>query len=302
MSIADGLIGELKIVDVLTFLTVQRCGTISSAARELMVTPSQVSKTISRIEVMVGSPLLARSASGVALLEEGRRLVPQFEQMLALARALSDQRSDERRVLGLAAPSYLARYFAPLIAEHVEGRIRILEKPPAQIRALMASGHFDVALGLGELPHTPAWESQIVGKIEKAWFARPEMAARLGPGPISQRALAGVPIVSPLYVTELSSLPVDDGNPIPRHLRTLGHEASTFGVALALAARTDQIVYGPLIGALPLLDAGRIVKLDVEDGTRHDLVRLTYNTDRITKPVQRTLISAIESGLTAIRY
>lgn len=302
MSIADGLLGELKIVDVLTFLTVHRCGTISSAARELMVTPSQVSKTISRLEEMIGVPLLARSASGVAVLEEGRRLVPQFEQLLEIARGLRDQPSDARRVVGVAAPSYLAHYFAPLIAEQLGGRVRVLEKPPAQIRALMASGHFDVALGLGDVPQTTAWESVVVGEIEKAWFARPAMAERLGPGPIAQAALTGVHIISPLYVTELGFLPVDDGSPIPRHLRTLGHEATTFGVGLALATRTDQIVFGPVIGALPLLESGKVVKLDIEDGSRREVMRLTYNTERITNSMQRALVATIEAGLVDMRF
>ena len=74
-SRADNL-GELRVGDVLTFLTVCRTGSITGAARELHVTASQVSKAISRLEAMLRVRLLSRSSRGVALSEAGHRVRP----------------------------------------------------------------------------------------------------------------------------------------------------------------------------------------------------------------------------------
>src|SRR6187401_1671946 len=140
MSIADAVLSDLRIADVLTFLTVHRCGSISGAARELVVTPSQVSKSIGRLEQLLGKSLLSRSANGITLLDEGRRVVPQFEQMLVLARSLSGQGSAAPRVLGFAGPSYISSFFLPFVAASKPSfRIRALELPPAQIRAHLSS-------------------------------------------------------------------------------------------------------------------------------------------------------------------
>ena len=301
MSIADGVLGELKINDVLTFLTVQRCGTISSAARELIVTPSQVSKSINRLEELLGMQLLARSANGVALLDDGRRLVPQLEQMLELARTLRQPISEAP--LTLAAPSYLASYFGPIFAAaQPQRRYCVLECPPAQIRSLLPSRLFDIALSLGELPLASTWESLPVGDVEKALFASPRTAAALGTGPIAIEKLATLPIISPIYLTDGGVLPVDDDGPLPRRDRVIGHEVMTLGLGLAIAAKTDQLVFGPVIGALPMLESGAVVKLAVKGWSSRETLKLAYNTERITKPQQRGIIAAIEEALGAIRY
>lgn len=298
MSIADGVVNDLKMADVLTFLTVHRCRSISAAARELMVTPSQVSKSIARLEELLGVDLMARSPQGVELLDEGRRVVPQFEQMLALTRDLRRGTATTSRVLTCAAPSYVATALVPHIAELEPGfRIRTLELPPAQVRNHLSSGHFEIAISLGELPLQPSWESHQVGLIEKALFASPATAARLGPGPLTREQLLEVPFVSPVYLTERGFLPIDDDCPITRRERRVGHETMTMALALALVARTDQVVFGPLLGALPFLASGQVVKLKVVDWRSSDILYLAYNTERITGGEHRTLLAAIETAM-----
>ena len=201
MSIPPGLLSELKISDVVTFLAVHRCRSLSSAARELRVTPSQVSKSISRLEELMGATLLSRSPHGVALLDAGLRIVPHFEQMLALTRQLAPGATLERRVLALAAPSWLAASVLPNVVEtELDFRIRVLELPPAQVRAQLSSGHFDLALTLGPAPAQPSWESSAVGQVTKALFVAPTTAERLGPPPIPVERLAGLQFVSPIYL------------------------------------------------------------------------------------------------------
>lgn len=304
MGISNGLVSELKIADVLTFLTVQRCGSISGAARELMVTPSQVSKTIGRLEELLGASLLSRSANGVTLLDEGRRVVPQFEQMLDLARSLRGHTAGAPRVLGFAAPSYMAAFFLPLVAAlEPTFRIRVLELPPAQIRAHLSTGHFDVALSIGEMPLATSWESTFAGDLEKGVFCSPATAKLLGEGPIDKARLTDLPLISPVYLTDAGFLPIEDDCPLSRRDRKVGHETTTFAMGLALATRTNQLVYGPVIGALPFLEAGLVVKLEVQGWeSSRDAMHVACNTERITRTEQRMLVSVISSGLASLRY
>lgn len=298
MSISNRLINDLKISDVLTFLAVHRCGSISGAARELMVTPSQVSKSVARLEDLVGVKLLSRSPQGVALLDDGLRVVPQFEQMLAITRQLNPGAPTTRRVLSIAAPSYLAAAVLPAVVDSEPSfRIRILELAPAQLRAHLSSGNFDIALSLGELPLHPSWESRRIGRVDKALFVSPSVAARLGPPPVSVGALGELSFISPIYLTDTGFLPVDDDCPIARRERIVGHETMTFGLALALAARTDQVVFGPVLGAIDFLRAGTLVKIEVEGWTLAEDVVLAYNTAHITAGEQRALICALERAI-----
>jgi DNA-binding transcriptional LysR family regulator len=174
-------------------------------------------------------------------------------------------------------------------------RIRALELPPAQIRARLSTGHFDIAISLGELPLSGPWESHRCGIIEKAVFCAPATAAMLGPGPLAKSQLEGQAFVSPIDLTDGGFLPVEDDCPI-----TVGHEAMTFALALAFAAHTNQLVYGPVIGALALLRTSALVKLEVTGWDSHDPLYLAYNAERITQGELRTLISTIESGIASI--
>jgi DNA-binding transcriptional LysR family regulator len=298
MSIPPGLLSELRISDVVTFLAVHRCRSLSSAARELRVTPSQVSKSISRLEALMGAPLLSRSPHGVALLDAGLRVVPHFEQMIAIARQLAPGATVERRVVAVAAPSWLAASLLPYVAaSDIDFRVRVLELPPAQVRAQLSSGHFDVALNLGPIPPQPSWESAPIGDVSKALFVSPATAARLGPPPIPVERLAGLEFISPIYLTETGYLPVDDDCPISRRERIVGHETMTLGLALALAARSDQVVFGPVLGAVDYLREGTLVKLEVEGWTQTEELHLACSIDRVTSAEQKALAAALAAAL-----
>src|ERR1700755_1737801 len=113
-------LADLRFGDLITFLTVHRCGAIPAAARALQVTPSQVSKAVHRLERQLGCKLLSRSTRGVIVSDAGRRLIPQLEEVTA---RLHQMRPDAaaREELALAAPSYLNAIFLPRIAAQFAG-------------------------------------------------------------------------------------------------------------------------------------------------------------------------------------
>jgi DNA-binding transcriptional LysR family regulator len=70
---------ELRVRDLNTFLAVKRSGSVSSAAREQGVTPSQVSKATSRLEAVLRLRLFSRGARGVMLNDQARIVLPYIE-------------------------------------------------------------------------------------------------------------------------------------------------------------------------------------------------------------------------------
>jgi LysR family transcriptional regulator, putative pyruvate carboxylase regulator len=66
----------LDLTDLHVFATAAMSGTLAGAARELRITQPSVSERLSRIERLVGQPLLTRSSRGVALTPAGQRLLP----------------------------------------------------------------------------------------------------------------------------------------------------------------------------------------------------------------------------------
>jgi DNA-binding transcriptional LysR family regulator len=293
---------DMRVGDLLTFLAVQRAESITAAARELKVTPSQVSKAIGRLESQVRTRLLARSSRGVTLSEAGRRILPHVEGAVARLRQLRRHDATEDVELTVAAPSYLIAIFLPTIAGCAPRlRVRGLEMPPALVRAYAAQNIFDMTLLPSGLERMPAsWVSTQVGVLRKVLFGPPEVAKRLGSQPVSAEALAGVPFVCPVYNADGQFVPVDDDCPLAYSDRNLGHEAQTIGLALELASRTGQLVFGPLIAARKHLAAGSLVEIPVRGWNVVDPLFLASNGDRVMSRLQASVVRAIQSELAQI--
>ena len=283
----------LHLADIETFLVVHRLGSISAAARELLVTPSQVSKAVSRLEAHFGASLLVRGAHGVRLSETGRRLAPKLEESLAGLRNVSRIVKPEPLVT-IAAPSYVNTFLVPEMAASVPGlRLRSLELPPSLVRALCPSNLFDATALLGP-PRLPTnWKATSIGPCRITLFASPRLAAELGPQPVRVERLKEIPFISPIYNVGGQYMPVDDDCPIPQSSRRSGNEAQTIGVALDLAAATDQLVYGPAFAASAHLARGAVVEVRVQGWDHRVDLHFACNSDTMLAKVENAFVEAI---------
>jgi hypothetical protein len=205
------------------------------------------------------------------------------------------QEPDRRRetLITVAAPSYLCTAFLPSIVRAVtDARVRGLEVGPAFMRAYASERIFDVALSIGQEQMPPSWVATRIGEVRKALFAPPALAKRLGPRP-SVRSLADVPFVCPIYNSGGQFMPGDDGCPLPRSERTIGHEAATLGVALEIAAASEQLVFGPVVAARSLVHAGRLVELRVPGWHLTDSLYLHANADVVLVRIQKVIVNAL---------
>jgi DNA-binding transcriptional LysR family regulator len=295
-----GDLADLRFGDLLTFMTVHRCGAITGAARALKVTPSQVSKAVHRLEGQLGVTLLSRSTRGVTVSDAGRRLIPELED---LAMRLRHLRSAEREgeELALAAPSYLNAIFLPRIAATLDGqprmRVRGLELPPALVRAYAVENFFDLALVLGDDKLPGDWVATRVGVVRKALFATPSVAGSLGTQPVDPDRLRAFPFVTPIYSVNGQFVPSDDGCPLGHGQRQLGHQSTTLVVGLDLARATGQLIFGPAVGAWSHVARGELKEIRVRGWDVREPLTMAANGARVKARTQRAVAKLISESL-----
>jgi DNA-binding transcriptional LysR family regulator len=289
-------LSELRVGDLMTLLAVTTTGTITGAARELCVTPSQVSKTISRLERHFGVQLLARGASGVTPTPEARRMLPRVANAMDELRAMAglrEERGAPEIELTLAGPSYLVASVLPRLAGLLpRASLRGLELPPAYMRAHVAENLFDVALAPGGMPGRPAsWTSDSAGEIRAALLARPPLAKRLAPLPLTVERVRALSFIGTVLMGEPFSALGDDC-PLLREQRIIAHEVQSIGSALEIVAATDHVVFGPVMAARRMLHEGELVEIPVVGWDVREPLHVVCNGDRVLSRVRGAVLRA----------
>lgn len=163
------------------FVSVVECGSISAAAEHLGLTPSAVSRTLSRLEEKLATTLLNRTTRRMELTEEGRFFFNSAKEILQQMEAL-----EERLALRQQKPA---------------GRLRINAASPFMLHAVVPHiGEFralypDIQLELNT-------NDQIIDLLEH----RTDLAIRIGP--LSDSTLHARPlgasrlhlVASPVYL------------------------------------------------------------------------------------------------------
>jgi len=171
--------GELEVLVI-----VAERGSLSAAARQLGVSPSAVSKTMSRLEARLGVQLLQRSTRRVQLTPEGRQLYERAKQVLADlddAEAAVAVRSVPRGLVRISASTsvgqrVLAPLVGPLLAAHPGLRLELHFTD--QVVDLAENG-MDIAIRWGRLPPSDM-VARLLGGTRQLVVASPDYLARHG--------------------------------------------------------------------------------------------------------------------------
>ena len=294
-------VADLRVADLLTFLAVVRSSSLTAAARERRVTPSQVSKAITRVETHFARKLVERGSRGVVLSEAGRLLAPALEAIvsqLESARAASPDGAE----ITLGAPSYLQTSLLPVLGGAAANvRVRAFELPPSLLRANAQDDGFDILLIPGGGEHLPAtWVAEEVGVIRRGLFASPALRQRLGKGAISVDRLTEIPFILPIFRQQGRVVPVDDDFPLPRSQRKIGHQVQTFLVGLELAAQTEQLAFGPTIAAHRHLSSGALVEIPIEGYEITEPLTFACNIDRVSARLRTAFGNALCAAMKAM--
>lgn len=143
--------------DARVFVTVTRAGSFARAATLLRMTPSAVSKAVSRLESALGVRLLARTTRSLHLSDEGIVFRDRCERAFALLSDAQAEISESARALGgtlrIGAPPIFGTYFLPSViaqlrAEHPGLRVEVVSTMrPADL----VDRRLDVAIAVGPL-------------------------------------------------------------------------------------------------------------------------------------------------------
>jgi DNA-binding transcriptional LysR family regulator len=286
---------ELRMLDVETFVQVMRAGSVNGAARGLTVGASQVSKALARLERHLGLSLFIRSARGVELTEDGRRVAPRLIDLVARAQRLKSPA--RRSALIVASPSFLWLVVAPRIASLLRRiRVHAVETSSTTMTAFASQPSFDVALAVGEERWPDSWVKRRAGVVRRALFATPAKARLLGKR-VHAEALSRELFVGRFVSDHGQLVPSPDGCPMPARDRRFGHRAQTVAMALELAGLSDQLVFAPEIAARPFVKRRSLVQLQVEGWNVRDPLYVVCHQDRVEASVQRAFASAAEAAL-----
>ena len=265
------------------------------------MTPSQVSKAITRVEAHFGRKLVERGSRGVVLSEAGRLLAPALEAIvtqLETARAASPDGAE----ITLGAPSYLQTSLLPVLGDASPNvRVRAFELPPSLLRANAQDDGFDILLLPGGAEHLPpSWIAEKVGDLRRGLFASPALRARLGKGSVPLERLAEVPFIIPIFRQQGRVVPVDDDFPIPRTQRKIGHQVQTFLVGLEVAAQTEQLAFGPAIAARRHVSSGALVEIPIQGYEVTDPLTFACNVDRVSARLRTAFANALRTWMHAM--
>lgn len=137
------------------FWVTARSGSITSAARSLLLSPSTVSQQVKQLETALGKRLLSRTRQGVTLTDAGRvtlayceRLYPQTEELLALLRSETALRSpliragvsrfiSQEKILGLTR--FVRQH-------HKDATVKIVSGTSDDLRTMLERCVVDIAL------------------------------------------------------------------------------------------------------------------------------------------------------------
>jgi len=171
--------GELELL-----VLVAERGSLSAAARHLGVSPSAISKTMSRLEARLGVQLLQRStrrvqltAEGSQLYERGKRVLADLDEIEAAVAA----RSAPRGVVRISASTSTGqRLLVPLVP-------RLLEAHPGLRLDLhftdrvvdLAEAGIDIAIRWGELPPSDM-VARLLGRTRQVIVGAPDYLKRQG--------------------------------------------------------------------------------------------------------------------------
>jgi DNA-binding transcriptional LysR family regulator len=146
--------------EMMTFMTVAHAGSLSGAARELGLTPSAVSRIVTRIEDRLGVRLVVRTTRSLRLTAEGEAYTRAACRILAdldeAEDAIADRGSPRGHIRVSVATAHGRLTIVPLLGEFVERFPDIaVEMDSSDEVADILGGRADVGIRFGPLLDSP---------------------------------------------------------------------------------------------------------------------------------------------------
>ncbi|NVZ31698.1 LysR family transcriptional regulator [Pseudomonas sp. A4002] len=183
-----GRSGEMAV-----FARVAEQGSLSGAARVLGLTPSSISRIITRIEGRIGTRLLLRTTRAITLTAEGEAYLRGARRILAdmaeVEDAITDQGAPRGRLRVSAALAHGRLSIVPLVAAFSARYPAIVVELRLEDEVVdILGGQADVAIRFGQLADSPL-TARLIGSIGEVIVASPDYLARHGTPQVPQDLL-----------------------------------------------------------------------------------------------------------------
>jgi DNA-binding transcriptional LysR family regulator len=201
---------------LLAFVRSVETGSFSAAARALGLTPSSVSKAITRLEAELRSKLFRRSTRYLEPTEEGLAL---FERVAPLLRGLEDatdsiRTGDARGLLRVSMPGDIGRLMLePLTTRFLDAH------PGLQLDLSLSDRHvdviregYDVAFRIGH-PADSELTARPIATLDMILVASPALLSRVG-APATAEELRTLPMLRYLFDGRTAAITFADGTSV----------------------------------------------------------------------------------------
>lgn len=170
-----------------TFIAVARHGTFTAAGLQLGLTQSAVSAQIKRLEEYLGVALFERTSRSAALSRDGREVLGQAEELVALAERMVGM-AGAGRVTGMLRVGAIASAQQDLLLRALEGfravypdvRVRVVPGVSLALLGQVDAGELDLAVLIQPpfaIPPELSWQAllrePVVLAMPAAWAAAP---------------------------------------------------------------------------------------------------------------------------------
>jgi len=174
MNLVDGIEAFVKIADL---------GSFAAAARELNISPSAVSKLVSKTEEELGTRLLNRSTRGLSLTQEGEMFLERsrviLDELTAAKEELSSVSGEPRGKLRVSMPC-IPSFFLPVISRFMEQYPAVTLEVDLSDRLVdVVDEGFDAVIRVGQLSDSRL-TARSLGNCAMNLVASPDYLRRYG--------------------------------------------------------------------------------------------------------------------------
>jgi DNA-binding transcriptional LysR family regulator len=177
--------GMSDIADLRTFVRVVEQGGFAAASKDLGITPSAVSKLVTRLEDRLGVRLLHRTTRRISLTAEGETYHLRARDILAAiedaeAEVSHTGRRPRGRLRVNCVPAFAVNQLAPVLSEFLSAHPEIELDLALTDRVIdLLAENADVAIRVGRVDD-PSLVARKIGEVARGLFASPDYLARHG--------------------------------------------------------------------------------------------------------------------------
>lgn len=137
-----------------TFVAIYECGSYTKVARALQLTQPAISAQMKKLESLVGTALIARTASGITLTTRGQEVLAAARRMLSISQQILSSRSQSVPTIRIGVPNIFAPLALTALSANARGktnvRVQLFCDHSRKLHQSVRSGYLEMAFVLGE--------------------------------------------------------------------------------------------------------------------------------------------------------